>query len=682
MRTYPADGVLAATPGELAYVDFYDEDFPWRYTPARAKDSKLRPWIALLVLTAEEFTVSDRPYELPVLTPGPRAVLPPVTETWAWAHAQLSRIVAAVSAVDGEIASNPDNALSRLMCPRRLDSDTAYHAFLVPAFEAGRLAGLGRDPSHTPVQRPAWGTPAHASDGGLPIYFRFSFTTSDEGDFETLACKIKPAKAGERFGKRRLDVSGPGLGMTERPGAEVDFEGALAPPEFDAMRVPYAQLDPAVTSEIEGLVDASENRRIAQNVPDDPLVVPPLYGRWHRGVPRVVDAPATPSGQPPDWLVELNVDLRNRVAAGLGVEILRQRKEEYMQRAWEQVGAVEAANQRLREAELARGAADTLMRKHIAQAGAPDRVLVLTAATHAGLPLTTGMTESIRGAIDASALPAAAQSPAFRRITRPQRPMMRRLTDSWDAVKFQDTLLTKMNAPPDSALSAAPPAPDPAAGVDLQTVRSAVRVAVSQFQTKQDRPDRVFMSMTQDAISALLQLTPPLNLDDPAAKGKLQAALNDALTAAYPASSPADQIAVRDRVAALVTAIDGVRGDPPDRALVTLDQPAFEKEFGKEIAGRMLGGLTVKGHPPPDVTDVVPLAGSGDPQAFANALGTFQAVSSITDPAPPAPLRAFGTLPGHVLSALAPAVTIGDRIASALPVIAGRRPPTPRGWRR
>ena len=57
-----------------------------------------------------------------------------------------------------------------------------------------------------------------------------------------------------------------------------------------------------------------------------------------------------------------------------------------MQRAWEQVGAVEAANQRLREAELARGAADTLMRKHIAQAGAPDRLLVLTSAAHAGLP--------------------------------------------------------------------------------------------------------------------------------------------------------------------------------------------------------------------------------------------------------------------------------------------------------
>jgi hypothetical protein len=107
MRTYPAGGVLAATPGELAYIDFYDEDFPWRYTPARAKDSKLRPWIALLVLTAEEFTVTDRPHEPPVLTPGPRAVLPPVTETWAWAHAQLSRVVAAASAVDGEIASNP-----------------------------------------------------------------------------------------------------------------------------------------------------------------------------------------------------------------------------------------------------------------------------------------------------------------------------------------------------------------------------------------------------------------------------------------------------------------------------------------------------------------------------------------------------------------------------------------------
>ena len=63
----------------------------------------------------------------------------------------------------------------------------------------------------------------------------------------------------------------------------------------------------------------------------------------------------TRAGDPVHWLVELNLDLRNRAAVGLGAEIVRARQEEYVQRAWEQVGAVEEANRRLREAELARG---------------------------------------------------------------------------------------------------------------------------------------------------------------------------------------------------------------------------------------------------------------------------------------------------------------------------------------
>src|SRR5262249_22647532 len=206
---------------------------------------------------------------------------------------------------------------------------------------------------------------------------------------------------------------------------------------------------------------------------------------------------------------------------GAGAEVVRERKEDYSHRASAQAGPAEAANQRLREAELARGAADTLMRKHIAQAGAADRLLVLTSAAHAGLPVSAGATQSIRGAIDASAVPAAAQSPAFRRISRPQRPMMSRLTDGWDVVTFQDTLLTKMNAAPDAALSAAPPAPEPAAGVDLQSVRAAVGQAVGEFQTKQDRPDRIFMSMTLDAVTKLVNPPQALNLDDPSAQAAL-----------------------------------------------------------------------------------------------------------------------------------------------------------------
>ena len=56
-------------PGQLV-IEFYDEDFPWRYTPAAPDGGKLRPWIALIVLKETEFTegqnVLNRP--LPYIT--------------------------------------------------------------------------------------------------------------------------------------------------------------------------------------------------------------------------------------------------------------------------------------------------------------------------------------------------------------------------------------------------------------------------------------------------------------------------------------------------------------------------------------------------------------------------------------------------------------------------------------
>ena len=34
---------------------------------------------------------------------------------------------------------NADKIISRLICPRKLKANTAYYAFVVPAFETGRL---------------------------------------------------------------------------------------------------------------------------------------------------------------------------------------------------------------------------------------------------------------------------------------------------------------------------------------------------------------------------------------------------------------------------------------------------------------------------------------------------------------------------------------------------------------
>jgi hypothetical protein len=675
-RTQPAHGTLGAAPGELAFVEFYDEDFPWRYTPARAVASRLRPWIALLVLQEDEFDLREPRGALPVVTPRPGVALPLVTETWAWAHGQVTGSVGGPGQLDPALRARPDLGLSRLLSPRRLAPETQYEAFLVPAFEAGRLAGLDRgDPAAAPVQQPAWGTAAHVNDRDLPFYHRFAFATGTASDFETLARRLVPAPAGQRFGKRPMDVGAPGFGTTARPGASVELECALAPP--DLQRAPFPASPGAdVAAEVAAIVDDAEHRRTAVET-DDPLVVPPAYGRWHAGVPRVADA-----GTALEWLAELNLDLRSRAAAGLGAEVVRERQEELVQRAWEQVGEVEAANQRLREAELARSASEALYRKHVARAGDPDRVLVLTSTAHAGLSVPApGDTTSIRGAVDASRVPAAAEAPAFRRITRPQRPLMRRLTGAPNLTRFQRGLLDEMNAAdPAAALSAAPPPPDPAASVPLQAVRDAVATAAATLEAKQERPERVFLSLAYTDLRARREATPPQDLDALAA-ATLRASLQARVDARYPpGDSTPEQAATAARVKALAQAITDVGADGADGARITIAQAAFAAEFGTRIAGKAYAGLTVSGDAPPAGAELARMTDAQDVALFATSLGSFESgvVAARPDPPPAQQLQPPSALAGHVLAVLAPSRALGARLAAAVPAIAGRPAGGPR----
>src|SRR5436309_4070249 len=82
-------------PNYLPYVDFYDEDFPWRYTPTApdAASKRLRPWIMLVVLQEGEFeegtNLKNKP--LPFIKVTDTGVFPPAEQLWAWAHVHANR---------------------------------------------------------------------------------------------------------------------------------------------------------------------------------------------------------------------------------------------------------------------------------------------------------------------------------------------------------------------------------------------------------------------------------------------------------------------------------------------------------------------------------------------------------------------------------------------------------------
>ena len=101
IRTEPRALVTDFESNYLAAVDFYDEDFAWRYSPIPPEGAthRLTPWLALIVLKDDEFTRVEqpgRPLSSFNLTAKARRadVFPVLGQEWAWAHVHLNHALA------------------------------------------------------------------------------------------------------------------------------------------------------------------------------------------------------------------------------------------------------------------------------------------------------------------------------------------------------------------------------------------------------------------------------------------------------------------------------------------------------------------------------------------------------------------------------------------------------------
>lgn len=443
-RTEPQPSVTNVEPNYLAHIEFYEEDLPWRYSPA-VPDShnRLMPWLALVVLAGPadprdpdsgEFREGGPPPgPLPYIHVKDFRKLPPTDQLGAWAHVHLNGDLAGtggvltdvmespLSALGDLLRTAPDDACSRLVCPRRLSPLTAYHAFLVPAFEAGRRAGLGLDLAGVDALDPSWG-PGH-QDGRLPYYHRWSFTTGTAGDFEYLVRLLHYQEPGPLIGRRDIDVHdkpGPALpGITTPPaiGGVLKLGGALKAPlrpkdvwdnwdsrftEAEGYPPPTGSYPHPFQSALAALVNLAEAYTLqtpaqahaalaaaagpyeapalAEGV--DPVITPPLYGRWPARTSRLLTEAdgTTPLPHVRNWVHRLNLDPRFRVAAQFGTQIVQERQEEFMAAAWEQVGDVVEVNSRIRAAQLACEVGLRLQDRHL---GPPPAAAVRVRAAHA-----------------------------------------------------------------------------------------------------------------------------------------------------------------------------------------------------------------------------------------------------------------------------------------------------------
>lgn len=412
IRTEPRNFTTNFEPNYLAAIDFDSPDFPWLFTPDAATGDRLAPWIALIVLKDAEFTVpAGATSPLPSIGITSIAALQDLSENWSFAHVQVS----SDAPIAELLATDPGHAISRVLCPRRLDPETSYTAFLVPAFEIGREAGLGIDVSAVTSAVAAWSATTAASAASpypMPYYYRFEFHTSDEGDFESLVRRIVPIELPPGVGQRPIAVDSPGQNIPSA-GPPLDFDGAL----IGIGTQPQAWNDPPKTafqSEFQTFVNLT-SPAIDDPTKPDPTIVPPIYGRWHAGKASV---DRTHAG----WLDDLNLDPRRRTPSGFGTTVVQSKRTALLASAWQQIAGVVAANRLLRQAQLARATMVATQTKHFTPAIATS-LLSFTSPVNARLRAGA---KTMLYQIRTSPIPERMLSGAFRRIARPLGPIRRR----------------------------------------------------------------------------------------------------------------------------------------------------------------------------------------------------------------------------------------------------------------
>ncbi|MGI9551921.1 MAG: hypothetical protein ACR2MT_12025, partial [Aurantibacter sp.] len=400
VRAEPKANVNNFEANGLPYIEFYQEDFLWTYSPAVADTGtnlgKLTPWLALICLKDDEFVLKTnhegRPYvtiPLDTITD----VFHDETQHWAWGHVHMNTELEAtaindqISEVTSELEANPDSGVCRLLCPRKLIKETQYTAFLIPAFETGRLAGLGEDFSGVLAQKMSWGGEeadysAKTRGTDYPVYFQWTFRTGLYGDFESLARILEPVVTDPELGKRDMLITDAGFGLDDNtPDSEVlGLEGALKPPDFASDPWTDGDGDVDYQDHLRKLLNLSidhekkqtddtaisddtleQNPFYSANLGDDPIVTPHVYGRWHA----LIDRLKTKNDKNPKWINTLNLDPRNRAAAGLGVTVVQKNQDDYMRRAWKQVEQVNDANAKIKKACFSRLVSRAIYFKHI-----------------------------------------------------------------------------------------------------------------------------------------------------------------------------------------------------------------------------------------------------------------------------------------------------------------------------
>ena len=506
VKTEPRNWITNFEPNYLPYIDFYEEDFPWRYTPAAPNNNRLRPWLTLVVLKENEFeegkNIKDKPLPFFKLAGevSTEDIFPNPEQLWAWAHvhvnSDLSNNLPPNSANEAQVTQNitniirenPDLAYSRIISPRKLEENVGYHAFLIPTFESGRLAGLGMtiDPNLVATEC-GWNNEANKE---FPFYHRWYFKTGNVGDFEYLVNLLQPKLADKSIGVRDMDVLHPGsnlppiddpklLGLLKLGGAlrvpfdTLNHDDKEEVKKYDEWNEPYPQkFSKAIAARInladdylnssKTIEEINQNAEITTETNEgdpDPVITSPLYGRWQALQKRLLkdkDNQDLPFDK--NWIHELNLDPRFRVSAGLGTKVVQKNQEEYMHASWEQVGKIMEANNQIRLSQMAMEVTHRLYKEKMLPQ-ILNKSFVFTAPIHRRV---VHQQLTVNARIQESVVPAALTSGVFRSKTSPRSTLIKKLNFTTDVTPLN--LIERVN---EGEVVVVPPKADPEGAITL-----------------------------------------------------------------------------------------------------------------------------------------------------------------------------------------------------------------------
>ncbi len=625
VRTEPLKDTVNFEPNYLCAIEFDSPDFPWIFTPTGVGGNpavssgsgcpggdRLAPWVALIALKPGEYSAkSGPPNPLPAISVTTDAPLQSLSDAWNWAHAQVN----GNAGLAATLTTAPGNVFSRLLCPRRLDPESSYSAFLVPAYEIGRLAGLGQSISGTDPSSPAWGA-ATKYPLDLPVYYQFNFHTSDEGDFESLVRRLTPNKnLSGAVGQRPMDVSSPGMALPAVASKPMGLEGALGSSSLTSSAWDNNEKN-TFQSSLQSLINQTSPVKDDPSNPNpkDPVIVPPIYGRWPAGVASVTQGSGT-------WVTDLNLDPRTRVAAGMGTQVIQNERTQLLASAWQQLEGVLEANQKIQQGQLALATLQQLYDNKF-RAATTSTVLNLTAPL---LGRVLDDSKTVRATVRGSLVPERALSAAYRRATRAR---IRRVSP----VAPRRALLEKIN---DGTVDIVPPLAPPQGMVSLEEISDTPAESLDQKlhqllnTIKKERHTstgffRRFLLMVA-AMAVRLAI--------------FAVELWEKLSGAVAGQAPAEAIRMSNFTPAQVAAM-------PPRPQFTLTAPN---------SAAAATGTTENGQD------------SAQAKAFREATsGLFDAFQSVPGDSPDRPSLALPVLQQTVLKRIDPGVTVSQRIRAMI----------------